>query len=391
MLLRGLVLLVLLVLFVATAFYLRSEIYSFPPSKAFEGKAVYNPYRIQPALRFKANFHAHSRSWWGWTNGHQSDSEMVTAYLGAGYQLPGLSNYHRVSSWAQKHAPLYLPVYESGYNPLKAHWLVMGLNQPSFFDFPLYQGRFQQQYVIHHLRNKGAVLSMAHPDFGGGRRLDHMESLVGYHFMEVFNHYRHSEKYYDRALSSGRLSWLMANDDTHDLHREATFKRWNVWFGDSLSIQNVLEHALLGRHYVVYAEDSSFPKSLVGTEDFHGPADSVNPSDSGAYRAVFRFSHPFAKILAVGQGGKVLDSVLNSDSMVVSLPAHEPYLRVEARDADAAILLNPLVRYDGVRLPLTANQKAEIRTWATWFFRLGVVVILILVLKAGIWVARWGN
>ncbi|NDC73359.1 MAG: hypothetical protein EBZ62_07915, partial [Sphingobacteriia bacterium] len=79
-LLRGvqaLALLVLLVLFVAVGFYLRSEIYQFAPAQPFSGSSLYNPYDSMPPLRFKANFHAHSRSWGGLTNGHQSDSTLI--------------------------------------------------------------------------------------------------------------------------------------------------------------------------------------------------------------------------------------------------------------------------------------------------------------------------
>lgn len=375
-LLRGvqaLALLVLLVLFVAVGFYLRSEIYQFAPAQPFSGSSLYNPYDSMPPLRFKANFHAHSRSWGGLTNGHQSDSTLITAYLSRGYHLPSLSNYHQISDWSLNKAPLYVPVYESGYNPLKSHLLVMGLDRPSYFDFPLYQNTSQQQQIIHGLRDRGAVLVMAHPDFGGGRRLEDMPLLGGYHFMEVFNHYRHSEKYYDAALSAGRLSWVMANDDTHDLHREATFKRWNVLMGDQAKTRDVMQQALMGRHYAVYAEDSSFDKALVSC---------TAPSEN---QRVFRFSHPLERIQAIGQNGKVLASSQNTDTLLVELGAQESYARVVALDKGAQLLLNPMVRYDGRTLPLAASLRAWPNPIRTWSFRLLVLGSLVGIL----WMARW--
>lgn len=370
---QGIALLVLAVLFVAVGFYLRSEIYQFAPAQPFAGTSLYNPYDSMPPLRFKANFHAHSRSWGGWTNGHQSDSVLVTNYLLRGYQLPSLSNYHQISRWSQNKAPLYVPVYESGYNPLKSHLLVMGLDRPSYFDFPLYQNTSQQQQIIQGLRDRGAVLVMAHPDFGGGRRLEDMPLLGGYHFMEVFNHYRHSEKYYDAALTAGRLSWVMANDDTHDLHREATFKRWNVLMGDQGEIRDVMHQALMGRHYAVYAEDSTFNKALVSCA-----IASVN-------ERVFRFSHPFERIQAIGQNGKVLASSINTDTLRVELGVHDPYARVEALDQGAKLLLNPMVRYDGRTLPLAASLRATPEPVRTWAFRFLVLISLVGIL----WMARW--
>lgn len=370
---QGLGLFIVLVLFVAVGFYLRSEIYRFAPPQPFEGDWVYNPYDSMPPLRFKANFHAHSRSWGGWTNGHQSDSVLVTAYMEAGYQLPALSNYHRISTWSQGKAPLYVPVYESGYNPLKSHLLVMGLEQPSYFDFPLFQNTSQQQQIIQGLRDRGAVLAMAHPDFGGGRRLSDMALLGGYHFMEVFNHYRHSEAYYDAALTAGRLSWVLANDDTHDLHKEATFKRWNVLMGERADSRVVMQRALEGRHYAVYAEDSTFHTTLLSCS-----APSPN-------QRIFRFSHPLERIQAIGQNGTLLAQSLLTDTLQVELGPQEPYARVEAMDPGAKILLNPMVRFRGGPLPLAAALRAEVDPLRTWAFRLGVLVILFGLL----WIARW--
>ena len=191
--------------------------------------------------------------------------------------------------------------------------------------------------------------------------------------MEVFNHYRHSEKYYDAALSAGRLSWVMANDDTHDLHREATFKRWNVLMGAQAETRNVMQQALMGRHYAVYAEDSNFDKALVSC---------TTPSVD---QRVFRFSHPFERIQAIGQNGKVLASSQNTDTLLVELGAQESYARVEALDKGAKLLLNPMVRYDGRTLPLAASLRATPDPIRTWSFRLLVLGSLVGIL----WMARW--
>jgi hypothetical protein len=385
-LVRGLALLVLSIFIVATGMYLRSETYKFPLSIPFQGKLVYNPYDTMPPLRFKANFHAHSRSWGGLTNGHQSDSVLITSYLTAGYHLPSLSNYHRISSWANGRAPMYIPVYESGYNPLKSHLLVMGLNQPSYFDFPLYQNTSHQQQIIQGLRDRGAVLAMAHPDFGGGRRLEDMTRLTGYHFMEVFNHYRHSEKYYDAALSAGRLSWVMSNDDTHDIHGEATFKRWTLLMGDRAEIREVMKRALEGRHYAVFSEDSTFNKSFLACV---APLQADSPDDS-VYRRVFRFSHPFDRLQAIGQNGKILCSARNTDTLLVAMGAGESYARVEAIDQNAKLLLNPMVRYNGGVLPLAASLRASPDPFRTWVHRFLILILMVGLICSARWVRTRG-
>ena len=47
----------------------------------------------------RANFHAHTKSWMGVTFGENSEEEMATAYAERGYDIVGISNYHRISTY----------------------------------------------------------------------------------------------------------------------------------------------------------------------------------------------------------------------------------------------------------------------------------------------------
>ena len=90
---------------------------------------------------------------------------------------------------------IYIPCYEHGYNILKSHCLGIGVDEVSKFDYPLLQASSHQQQVINNIKSKNGFVTMAHPDFGGGRDFDNMKDLVNYEFTEVLNHYRISDEY----------------------------------------------------------------------------------------------------------------------------------------------------------------------------------------------------
>ncbi|MFN4122130.1 MAG: hypothetical protein ACK4GL_02360, partial [Flavobacteriales bacterium] len=280
----------------------------------------------------------------------------------------GISNYHKISRYAEDKTDLYVPMYEHGYNVLKSHYLSINPDKVSYFDFPLFQSSSHQQKIINQLKANNAIVAMAHPKFGGGRSMKNMRDLVGYHFTEVLNHYRTSAEFYDEALSAGRLTWVMSNDDTHDLEREPTFKRWNIIFADTAIVDSILHQYTLGRNYAVLSEDESFDKYFQSCESI------------GAQQFKVHFSAPFDTILTIGEGGVIKDFVTQSDSVMINFQPNDSYLRVVAKDSNMQIYLNPLVRFDGVNIPLNANLHAETDWVLTWLFRICVFVVVLLLI-----------
>ena len=198
----------LLLLFLGISIlYTNTTIYDFPEAKVFQGDKVYNPYKNLPDSNYRANFHAHSIAWKTVTNGHNTEKDLYDGYTEEGYDIVGISNYHKISDYAESRSELYVPVYEHGYNIFKSHCLALNPDGPSYFDYPLFQTTSHQQKIIENLRAKNAIVAMAHPKFGGGRSFDDMKTLVNYDFTEVLNHYRSSDEYWDEALSAGRVTW----------------------------------------------------------------------------------------------------------------------------------------------------------------------------------------
>lgn len=355
--------LVLLVFFVVSLFYVNTTIYDFPENSVFSGDTLFNPYENLPDTGYRANFHAHSIAWKEVTNGHNTEKDIFDAYTERGYDIAGISNYHNISDYAADYTNLYVPVYEHGYNVFKSHYLSISPESVSYFDYPLFQLSSHQQKIIENLRDHKAIIAMAHPKFGGGRSFANMETLVNYDLTEVLNHYRVSDEHWDKALSAGRLTWIMGNDDTHDIVNEPTFLIWNIIYSDYRHKDSIMQNMLRGKNYAVKSENGIWDNRLVACT-----------LDSG-----LTFSVEFDTIVEtmefIGQDGEVKQVINQSDKGSYSFTDQDSYIRVVARNKNSTAYLNPILRYDGKTVPLASNLKPTSNSLLTWLFRIGAVLI----------------
>jgi len=356
-----------LVLFGCSLFYLNTTIYNFPDKEVFKGDYLFNPYDNLPDSSYRANFHAHSIAWEKVTNGHNTEKDIFDGYHERGYDVIGISNYHKISNYAKTRSDLYVPTYEHGYNIFKSHYLAINSTKVSSFDYPLYQLASHKQKIIHNIQENGAFIAMAHPKFAGGRSFSDMENLVGYHFTEVLNHYRISDLYWDKALSAGRLTWVMGNDDTHDLVNEATFRIWNVIHSEVRNSDSIVQSMANGQSYAIWslnqACDNLLSECQLDNQTIHIKLNNIADS-----------------ILIIGQGGKVLQKSFKTDSVSYQVKKEDSYVRTVAYNTNSHIYLNPIVRYDGENVPLSANVKVESNFLLTWTFRICMLILSILLL-----------
>ncbi len=356
-----------LVLFGCSLFYINTTIYNFPDKQEFKGDFLFNPYENLPDSSYKANFHAHSIAWEKVTNGHNTEKDLFDGYSDRAYDIIGISNYHKISTYAKSRSDLYVPVYEHGYNVFKSHYLAINSPKVSSFDYPLYQLASHKQKIIHNIQENGALIAMAHPKFAGGRSFSDMEQLVGYNFTEVLNHYRISDVYWDKALSAGRLTWVMGNDDTHDLVKEATFRIWNIIHSSKRNSDSIMQSMSEGKSYAIWSInqdcDNLLNECSLNEQTLHIKLD--NQADS---------------ILIIGQGGKVLQTSFNTDNVSYLIKKEDPYVRTVAYNTNSHIYLNPIVRYDGKNVPLSANVEVETSFILTWLFRICMTIFSILLL-----------
>lgn len=370
LILKIIISLVLLIFLILAVLYSGTTIYNFPQTKPFAGSEIFNPYNTQDSIQYKANFHAHTYSWYGLTHGGNTDKEVYDAYMKKGYDIACISNYHKISTYHSALTPLYIPAYEHGYNVNKAHYLVINAEKVSYGDFPLWQSSSHQQTIIDVLRKNAEIVTIAHPKFGGGRSYENIRTIVGYHLMEVLNHYRNSEAFWDQALSVGKLSWIIGNDDIHDLQDPTIFKIWNIIFSNTYSRDSILSNLKKGNNYVVQSENGSTENSFV----------SCIKKDENTFR--FNFGNEVDTILFIGQNGDIKQINTKTKSAQYSFVTADTYVRVVAHNKKSSIFLNPLFRYDGIKLPYVANLNATKNLFLTWICRLFFISLAMFTIMA---------
>lgn len=361
-LLKTVLLIIVFVVFVASIFYINTTIYNFPVPKSFSGEKLFNPYQNLPDSSYRANFHAHSVAWKSVTNGHNTEKDVFDGYTERGYDIAAISNYHKISTYAKTRTDLYVPAYEHGYNIFKSHYLSINSPKVSYFDYPLYQLTSHKQKIIENIKENGAIVSMAHPKFAGGRSFEDMRHLVGYEFTEVLNHYRISDEYWDQALSAGRLTWIMGDDDTHDILKEPTFRIWNIIYSNYRQPDSIMNAMKMGMNYGIASLNQECDNDLVSCQ-----LENENTIN-------IHFTNKADSILITGQNGKVLKTVYDSDSINYQFQKNDTYARAVAYNVNSDLYMNPILRYDGVKVPLNVNVKAEPSFIKTWIFRILAVL-----------------
>jgi hypothetical protein len=353
---------ILLVLIAAP--YLVAPVYRFPRQQPFAGPKLWNPYAQLSGTWQKANLHAHGYAWSGFTNGRQADEDVVRAYKQQGYAVAGVSDYASIAAF---HGVDTLPLYEHGYNIAKAHQLVIGARRIEWFDFPLWQGVQQKQYITERLGGAGVLVAVAHPNTA---YVDSdFRNLTGYQLIEVVNGRNPSEDLWDAALSAGRVVWAVANDDSHDVtNLRRTFIAWNMIDASSAATAPIVEALRQGRSYAV---------ALVG-EQVDAALKSVTVCDGTL--AVASTGVP-ATYVFVGQDGAVRHSANQVMEASYTFAARDTYIRTVIRTPNIVMFVNPIIRYEGLKLPQPVAVVDEAATWE----RRGIVFVIV----GGIAVLLW--
>ncbi|WP_430405899.1 PHP domain-containing protein [Fluviicola sp.] len=361
-LLRLLISIFLLLVILIGLQYATTTIYEFEEPKPFSGQQWLNPYQEIDSTRIKANFHAHSCAWKSVSRGSNSAEKMASCYKEKKYDIAAISNYFCIDTVGKRNNPLYVPVYEHGLNIFKSHCLVLNAQKVSYYDYFLFQTTSHQQKVIENIKANDGIVAIAHPKFCGGRSLKDMKYLMHYDLVEVLNHYRISDTYWDEALSAGRLAYLVANDDSHSIETDETERTWTVIFSKKKTRKAALKSLLSGKAFGVYTEynkcKNNFEKCQL-SED----------------RLTVKFAIPADTIFFIGQGGSVKYRVIKSDHASYKLKTNDTYIRIVAKNYESAIYLNPVIRYD-TKVPYNSLKVPKEKMLQTGLFRAFVIGIL---------------
>lgn len=345
------------------ALYLWCPVHSFPPPLPFHGERWYNPYAaVTPATSWrKVNLHAHSRAWGGLTNGHGSADDVLRHYQAMGYDAAPVSNYQAISR-ARDAELRGLSVYEQGFNIRKTHFLAVAPRSVDWLDYPLFQGRDEEQHRIDRLRATAGLVIVAHPRLRRALTDADLRALTGYTAMEIGSNEERSEGAWNVALDAGRAVWGVANDDTHHgTSPNETGRYWTMIATPSIDAASVVEALEAGRAYAVFGRGGH---ADIAMSTMTVTGDTLSITLNGAP----------AELLLVGPNGRILDRRADALSSRWVLPCDAAWARIVVRTARTRLFLQPVVRTETGALPRLAATTAAAPT----LVRRGLAIALLL-------------
>ncbi|HBC87634.1 MAG TPA: hypothetical protein DCZ94_11815 [Lentisphaeria bacterium] len=376
---------VILLIFLAYALipYLICPVYKFPAAEKFQGGKIWNPYS-QPASSkwYRCNFHLHTRSYAGVTSGKDSAEDAFRAYKMLGYDIASISNYMSISDSSYDKS-CFIPAYEHGYGIQKTHHLCIGANRTTWIDFPVYQFKDQKQFIINLLKGDNEIVSLAHPAFAYGYTIDEMKYLTNYDCLEVLNHYRTSEQHWDAALSAGRIAYLEAGDDTHDISKTRQVARcFNMINADSFTREGIVDALKTGRNYGVL-----FAKLQIRDETYENKAARISKLPSLLRVEVTNgvlevaVNEEADEIKFIGQDGASRKAAKSTSASSYAIIPEDTYIRTEITFKDGTkFYLNPVFRYSGDKPQGT--KPATVDIFRTILYRGLLFCLLIIIVVA---------
>ena len=331
--------------------YLWCPVHRFPSARAFRGRRWYNPYATVASTTMwqKTNLHVHSHAWRGLTRGRGAAEDVSRRYQAMGYDVAPISNYQEISRSAPAD-PSAVTVYEQGYNLRKVHFLAIGAEHVDWLDYPLLQGRDEEQQRIDRLRASGALVVIAHPRLRRAITDGDLRALTGYTAIEIGSNLARGEDAWNVALDAGRPVWAVANDDTHNAASPNEAGRyWSMVAAPRTGAAALRAALAAGRSYAVFGRGGHADVFLAA---FTLVGDTLTATFEGAP----------AELRLVGPYGQVLAAVARGHSARWVIPCDAPWVRVVARTATTRLYLQPLLRSEDGALPHVDAAVAPLPT-----------------------------
>jgi hypothetical protein len=343
--------------------YLTCPVYKKPEVGIFKGSNIYNPYSdIDSTKWLKANFHAHSRVWWGLTHGFNSEpQELVKKYKELNYNVIGLSDYMHINELSS------IPVYEHGVGIFKNHQLSVGAGKILWKEYLFWQSFHNKQNIISELREENNLISINHPILRSAYDGEDLKLLQGYDLLEVVNHnYSHTLNLWDTVLSAGKMVFLIVNDDTHDITNPKDFGYAFTMINSNNNNSDIIEALRTGKSYGVEMEPQGDFSPAKKLEQARTAPTILNCSVQND-TITFNFDKNCDTIKLFGQNGVILQKANNIKSIKYRLRHEDTYVRAEVNQANSVnVFLNPLFRYDKLE---ALKNKPETDLTMTWILR----------------------
>ena len=338
-------LMVALLAIVVTSF---SLVYNFQEPTPFSGNDIFNPYRnLDTAHCWKrANFHTHTRVDGLLNECNYTPEQTLEFYDQLGYDIVTFSNHNALTSHPTD-SSLQVNLYEHGYNLCKFHKLVFGSSKVWHFDNLLPIFTSQKQFQIEQLKQQGDIIVLNHPLRTNSLSNNQLEKIGGYNIIELDSGKSTENSYWDAALSAGRYSFGIANDDLHHPDRtRAIAIRCNLLCTPTAEYNDIRTTLLDGCYYSMRVPDyGDGDWEQKREQNSHLPyIRNIGLNDNNIFIAL---SEAADSIKVTGQGHRTLAVAYNTDSLGYAMTPTESYGRFTAYFADGEVIYsNPFARYD---------------------------------------------
>ena len=372
---KFIVLLTIILFGMLIMYYLLAPVYKFSGPVPFSGDKLYNPYQsIDSGDWRKYNFQVQSRAWLGITDGRKNSNELIDSiYTILGYDHVATSDYQKINTFG-KNDPAYIPTYEHGYNIFKTHQVCIGSDEVLWVDLMFGQTLSMKQWILDQLKKQSELVILAHPLLRDGYSLDDMKYLTNYDGIEVLNNLRVSDGHWDAALSSGQIAYIIANDDAHDvMNSNEVGRRFTMINSKSSDMNTIMSNLKKGAAYGMdfYRIGDEPMNEKVERSKYIPKLSSVELNSDTLSVTVDTTA---LRISFIGDNGKVMQTVNDTNSATYIITKSDPYIRTEIMFTDLSVMyLNPVIRYDG-EFPKTL-KTAEIDSSATMRLRIIYFVI----------------
>jgi hypothetical protein len=325
-----------------------TPIYDFDKASPFQGTDIYNPYRnLDTVVGWKrANFHTHTRVD-GLTNECEYwPDEVLKRYEDLGYDIVSFSNHNKLTNHPRGEE-FQVDLYEHGYNLFKFHKLAFGADKVWSFDHILPILASQKQYQIERLAKGADIVQLNHPLRTPTLSKSQLELLAGYKLIELDSGKSTENDYWDSALSAGRYSFGVANDDLHFPDRSSKIaRRCNFLCTSSAKYDDILRCLNEGCFYSMRLPDyGNGDWAIKGEKSRYVPhIKSIGLKDSVIF---VHLSTPAKFIKVIGQNHTTLATYNECDKMQYVVKKSDPYVRITAHFPDGEVIYtNPFARYD---------------------------------------------
>ena len=338
-------LMVALLAIVMTSF---SLVYDFQKPTPFSGNDIFNPYRnLDTAHCWKrANFHTHTRVDGLLNECNYTPEQTLEFYDQLGYDIVTFSNHNALTSHPTD-SSLQVNLYEHGYNLCKFHKLVFGSSRVWHFDNLLPIFTSQKQFQIEQLKQQGDIIVLNHPLRTNSLSNNQLEKIGGYNIIELDSGKSTENSYWDAALSAGRYSFGIANDDLHHPDRtRAIAIRCNLLCTPTAEYNDIRTTLLDGCYYSMRVPDyGDGDWEQKRGQNRHLPyIRNIGLNDNNIF---ITLSEAADSIKVTGQGHRTLAVAYNTDSLGYAMAPTESYGRFTAYFADGEVIYsNPFARYD---------------------------------------------